>query len=239
MSNEKSEKAPRKSRGQVKLAVNILGKMIISGQYKQGETLPVEQELASKLDLGRNALREAVKILWSKGLIVTSPRSGTKVRDAGEWNMLDPDVLQWHADPEIATDDFMLDLIELRRIFEPKAAELAAKRATKEDIVELLAAYDQMANSDTRLKRLEANIEFHKAVLKASHNAVLRNFSYVISTYLGAHINHGGRQSEEADRKELELHHQIAWSIASGKAKTAYSKSVELLKMNLSHFDDE
>ena len=40
--------------------------------------------------------------------------------------MLDPDVLSWHADPETATPEFLLALLEIRRIIEPKAAELVA-----------------------------------------------------------------------------------------------------------------
>ena len=78
-------------------------------------------------DFSANALREAVKVLTGKGLISTAPRSGTKIRLMSDWNMLDPDVLRWHADPETASPEFLLDLIELRQIIEPRAAELAAE----------------------------------------------------------------------------------------------------------------
>jgi len=124
-------------RGQVKSVVDILGQRIAAGHYIEGETLPVEQQLA---DIGRNALREAVKVLSGKGLISTAPRSGTKIRPKDEWNMLDPDVLSWHADPETATPEFLLALLEIRRIIEPKAAELAAVRASREDVAAIRAA---------------------------------------------------------------------------------------------------
>ena len=91
------------SRGLVKSVVNTLGQRIAAGLYTEGETLPVEQHLADSLSVGRNALREAVKVLSGKGLISTAPRSGTKIRPKDEWNMLDPDVLSWHANPETAT----------------------------------------------------------------------------------------------------------------------------------------
>ena len=120
--------------------VDILGFRMAAGEYQEGEVLPVEQVLADSLEVCRNALREAVKVLSGKGLISTAPRSGTKVRPRGEWNMLDPDVLRWHSDPDIATEKFMLDLIEMRGIIEPKAAELAAVRATKEDIATITKA---------------------------------------------------------------------------------------------------
>jgi len=228
------------SRGHVSAVVDILGARISAGVYKEGETLPVEQELAMALEVGRNSLREAVKVLSGKGLLSTAPRSGTKVRPREEWNMLDQHVLSWHADPEIASDSFMLDLIELRRIIEPKAAELAATRATKEDVANILAAYEAMADSGSDpQRRLAADIEFHAAVLKASHNSVLPHFKYAIATYLKAHLNLGQELEEDVDKEDLERHHKIAWAIASGKAKSAYSLTVEMLNLNRAHFPSE
>ncbi len=224
MSSKKS------TRGQVPAVVDILGFRMAAGEYQEGEVLPVEQDLADSLEVGRNALREAVKVLSGKGLISTAPRSGTKVRPRGEWNMLDPDVLRWHADPDIATEKFMLDLIEMRGIIEPKAAELAAARATKEDVATILSAYEA---------RLEADILFHSAILKASHNEVLNHFKYAIATYLKAHFRRGGAVSDEVDQKDLERHRQIAWAIAAGKVKSAYSLTVEMLNSNHSHFFKE
>ena len=228
------------TRGQVPAVVDILGLRIAANQYKENEVLPIEQELADSLNVGRNALREAVKVLSGKGLISTAPRSGTKVRPRGEWNMLDPDVLKWHSDPDIATERFMLDLIELRRIIEPKASELAAVRATKEDVANILSAYESMADSgDDRALRLAADIDFHSAILEATHNEVLNHFKYAIATYLKAHDRRGQSVSPAVDREDLERHHQIAWAIATGKAKTAYSVTVEILNLNRSHFELE
>lgn len=228
------------TRGQVPAVVDILGYRIAASEYSPGEILPIEQELAASLNVGRNALREAVKVLSGKGLISTAPRSGTKVRPRDEWNMLDPDVLKWHADPDIATERFMLDLIEVRRIIEPKASELAAVRATKEDIAEILSAYEAMAESGENLQqRLEADIRFHSAILKASHNEVLNHFKYAIATYLKAHARLGQEVSLEVDREDLERHHQIAWAIATGKAKTAYALTVEILNVNRSQFQHD
>jgi GntR family transcriptional regulator, galactonate operon transcriptional repressor len=228
------------SRGHVTTVVDILGSRISAGTYGPGETLPIEQELADSLEVGRNSLREAVKVLSGKGLLSTAPRSGTKVRPREEWNMLDPDVLKWHADPGIASNAFMLDLIELRRILEPKAAELAAVRGTKEDVARILSAYESMAESGAdRQQRLNADIDFHTAVLKASHNDVLAHFKHAIATYLKAHFDLGGQLDEVIDTEDIERHQKIAWAIASGKAKSAYSLTVEMLNLNRSHFDTD
>ncbi|MFV0277785.1 MAG: FadR/GntR family transcriptional regulator [Parahaliea sp.] len=227
----------RTSRGHVTATVDILGSRIVSGSYEEGDTLPIEQTLADSLDVGRNALREAVKVLSGKGLLVTAQRSGTKVRPRDEWNMLDPDVLRWHADPESASEQFMLELIELRYLIEPKAAELAAERASKENISAILRAYEQMASyRQDQQERLEADIAFHSAILKASHNSMISHFKHAISTYLKAHVNLGRMASEAADAAELEQHRKIAWAIATGKPQEAFAVSVALLDRNRSHY---
>ena len=228
----------KSTRGQVAAVVDTLGHRIAAGHYAEGETLPIEQELADSLAVGRNALREAVKVLSGKGLISTAPRSGTRIRLREDWNMLDPDILRWHADPDIATEKFMLDLIEMRCIVEPKAAELAAVRATREDVARILSAYEAMAASVDDIKQfIEADIAFHSAVLKASHNEVLNHFRYAIGAYLKAHSRLGEQVSEADSKKDLERHQKIAWAIAGGKAKSAYSLTVEMLNLNRGHFE--
>lgn len=220
-------------RGQVAAAADTLGRRIAAGLYSEGETLPIEQELAASLGVGRNALREAVKVLSGKGLIVTAPRSGTRIRPREDWNMLDPDVLSWHADPQTATPEFLLSLLEARRIIEPKAAELAAVRGTREDMASILSAYERMEQfQDEPQERMEADIDLHTAILKASHNPVIANFRYAVAAYLRAHA-HFGAPADPGDaeplQRDLELHRQIAWSIVTGKAKSAYAQTVEML----------
>lgn len=230
----------KSTRGQVAAVVDILGQRIAAGHYAEGETLPIEQELADSLDVGRNALREAVKVLSGKGLISTAPRAGTRIRPRRDWNLLDPDVLKWHADPDTATRTFMLDLIEMRRIIEPKAAELAAVRATRDDVAAILSAYEKMAARDADQEtRIAADIDFHSAILKASHNEVLTHFRYAVAAYLRAHARLGQQVSPEDDAEDLERHQRIALAIATGKAKSAYSLTVEMLQSNRSHFEQE
>lgn len=229
--------AKKSTRGHVTAVVDILGYRITAGHYAEGETLPIEQELADSLEVGRNALREAVKVLSGKGLIRTAPRSGTRVRAREDWNMLDPDVLRWHANPDTATEQFMLDLVEMRDIVEPKAAELAATRATREDVANILSAYEAMADPQAdQQQRIEADIQFHSAILKASHNHVLTHFRHAVAAYLMAHSRLGQQVSNSDANADLERHHQIALAIATGKAKTAHKLTAQMLQLNRSHF---
>ncbi len=230
-SNDKQKSRRANSRGQVALVVDTLGKQIASSDVRPGHTFPVEQELADSLNVGRNALREAIKILSAKGLISTAPRSGTKVRPVEDWNMLDPDVLAWHADPEIATPQFLLDLTEMRRVIEPEASRIAALRATREDVAKIMASYEAMESAQNQEQMLDADIRFHSAILRATHNVVLANFRHCIITFLGAHAKYVV-DDKKVLQANLRMHRDIAWAIAAGNDKDAHARTTELLQMN-------
>ena len=93
--------------------------------------LPREAELAAQFSVSRQAMREALKVLAAKGLVVSRRRTGTMCCRARSWNLFDPDVLAWHP-PERLTPAFLADLVELRRVIEPAAAEFAAARGSRE-----------------------------------------------------------------------------------------------------------
>lgn len=75
--------------------VNQLGAAIVTGRYTDDNPFPIEAELCRQLGASRSVLREAVKMLTAKGLLVSRPRHGTSVQDESMWNLLDPDVLRW------------------------------------------------------------------------------------------------------------------------------------------------
>src|SRR5215831_6104607 len=97
--------------------------------------LSTEGDLGRHFSVSRTVLREAVKVLAAKGLIEVRPRTGIRVRPRDEWNLVDPDLLGWLC--EAGVDDlFIRDLCEVRAIVEPAAAELAAARASDEEIAQ-------------------------------------------------------------------------------------------------------
>jgi DNA-binding FadR family transcriptional regulator len=90
-----------------------IGRQIVSGEIAVGSDLPREVELCERFGTSRQAIREAIKVLAAKGLIEPRRRRGTRVRPRAAWNLLDPDVLLWHA-PDGFGPDFLADLLELR-----------------------------------------------------------------------------------------------------------------------------
>ena len=96
--------------------VSALGRDIAGGTWKPEETLPTEPEIAHRFGAGRNAVREAVKILAAKGFVRTERRAGTIVRSESCWNLLDPEVLSWILSAVANRDHLLDELSELRSI---------------------------------------------------------------------------------------------------------------------------
>jgi len=161
-----------------------LGGRILRGDLAPGAVLPNEADFSASLRVSRTALREAIKILAAKGLVESRPKTGTRVRPRADWNLLDPDVLawQWAAMPRA---EFVREIFELRRAFEPSVAALAAKRATQEHIRVMAEALDEMdeAGDDGR-RFIGPDTRFHRAILTAVGNGMLRSLSSVIETAL-------------------------------------------------------
>ncbi|MGC8470099.1 MAG: FadR/GntR family transcriptional regulator, partial [Acetobacteraceae bacterium] len=111
--------------------VRSLAARILRGDFQPGQTLPNEAALQLEFGVSRTALREAVRVLAAKGMLVSRPRVGTAVRERAAWNRLDAEVLAWSfaVAPDLA---FVESLIEARRVIEPAAAAFAAMRARPE-----------------------------------------------------------------------------------------------------------
>jgi DNA-binding FadR family transcriptional regulator len=166
--------------------VRVLGTEIVSGVYKPGENLPPEAELLSRFQVSRTVLREVLKTLQAKGMVQSKTRVGTRLLDPSNWNFFDAEVLSWKV--ALGMDEEFRDhLVEIRRAVEPRAAALAARRATKEDIANLRHCIAMMrAEGHTRRTFSEADLAFHLAVAGASRNLLMRSMAAVIEAALVA-----------------------------------------------------
>src|SRR5262252_5420465 len=112
--------------------VQRLGSSIVRGDFAAGKSLPIEAELGKKFGASRTVMREAVKILSTKGLIGQRPRVGTFVHPEERWDLLDAEVLTWILDKQFS-QSLVREFLEVRLGVEPAAAALAASNATNED----------------------------------------------------------------------------------------------------------
>lgn len=164
--------------------VHQIGLSIMRSDFKPGETLASEPELSLQFNVSRPVMREALKILSAKGLIESRPRTGTKVRPRADWNILDPAVIGWLY--EVGPDRSFLDaLCEVRLMFEPTAARLAAARATNEETRTVEECYRRMEEGVNAPETyIPADLAFHAAICSAAHNEMLRKITETLTTSL-------------------------------------------------------
>ena len=164
--------------------VDSLGRDIVSGAIPSGSTLPGDSELMARFGVSRTVLREALKTLAAKGLIVPRAAVGTRVTSRDSWSLFDPDILSWHFDCGI-DEAFLVHLSEIRLAFEPYAAGLAAERATPDDVAQLERLALEMGDEDhTAESHALADLRFHLAVAEASRNPFMRSVGSLIEAAL-------------------------------------------------------
>ncbi|MGE0800346.1 MAG: FadR/GntR family transcriptional regulator, partial [Lautropia sp.] len=179
-----------------------------------GLPLPREAEFFAAYGVSRPVLREALKALAAKGMIRARPRVGTVVLPRQQWNLLDPDVLRWST----RTGDFenLRQLTQVRLIVEPGAAELAAIEQDAERIRQLADAFERMvARVGETASYLEADRDFHLAILAASRNDYLISIGSLISTSLQSSLRITN-PTPRLNRASLGSHENILRRIEAG-----------------------
>jgi len=150
--------------------------LIKNNKLKPGDKLSPERELAEKLSISisisRGSLREAFRVLESRGLIKSKPGGGRYIREIRKngHNSTENIILSLEKSS-------ILELLEAREIFEVKIAKIAAQKATPEDI-ELIEEALNKINEEEELKygkETESDTEFHLTIASASHNFVFVN----------------------------------------------------------------
>jgi GntR family transcriptional repressor for pyruvate dehydrogenase complex len=186
-------------------AITKIKDLIVAGEFAPGARLPREKELAERLGLSRNSLREAVRALSLIGVLEARQGDGTYVTS------LEPDLLLAGTlfVSDLLTGPTLRELYEVRRILEPAATRMAAPRLTDSDFVELEASLERMDAAETTQAFIDADVDFHRVIVGACGNATLASLIQNLSGgTLRARI---WRAINERDAVEstLRLHHDI------------------------------
>lgn len=151
--------------------VDQIKQFISGGELKPGDKLLSERELADKLQVSRVSVREAIRSLEMLGFIEIRHGEGTFIRDTNADDVIRP--LAMFLAVERGS---LLDMFEVRRIFETATAGLAAERATEDEIEQigilLEKMKDRIQHGDSE-KGEEYDAAYHYAVAEATHNQLL------------------------------------------------------------------
>ncbi|MCF0254016.1 MAG: FadR family transcriptional regulator [Duodenibacillus sp.] len=144
---------------------NIWRERIASGEFKPGDTLPSERDIAAAMNVSRIPVREAMKSLEYLGCVRQVRGKGVVVQRADLSGVLRV------AGPLAAPGSpaTVVDLFGVRLALEPWAARLAAEQASGDELAAVAALVEGPGAADSEA----SSNAFHRAVCKASHNSVL------------------------------------------------------------------
>ncbi|AMM21858.1 GntR family transcriptional regulator [Frondihabitans sp. PAMC 28766] len=215
---------------------NELRERILTGEFAEGMGLPPERDLVVQTRMSRTTVREALRILEVQGLIrIKSGRTGGAfVQQPGEEAMASTvNLLIRGRQIRLAA------LLETREAIEPYCAELAAAHRTESDLTDIEAANVALRNADDDLTAfLEANVEWHVAVARASHNELLSGLMMALSRAIFAATLDETFVDVEVRKHAIHAHETITEAIREGDAAAAlrrmkrhvYSYAEEVLK---------
>jgi DNA-binding FadR family transcriptional regulator len=193
---------------------------IVAGTFAPGTTLPKEDDLAARLGVSRGTARECVQRLEERGLVEVKHGRGTLVRADDEWSRFDPDVLAALLGGERAAT-VLGEYLECRRLLEVEAAGLAAERASATAVERLRTAFVEMREAAERARTNaaaeglyhEADIGFHRAVVRATGNPTLGQMTAPIHRALATTFGALARPRERFVRS-LPEHERILEAIS-------------------------
>lgn len=204
-----------------------IGERILAGEYAPGAFLPNEAAWGKIYDVSRTAVREAIKTLTGKGLLLTRPKIGSRVEPRDRWNLLDRDVLSWHRSA-VDRRSFATSTQEARRIIEPGIAELAAKKRSSEQLDRLLLAFEAMRRAKSVPENVSADVEFHEALLQSANNDLLIPFGIIIEQALRNLFDYTSQRNPRLSLA-LRLHENIVRAVVAQDGAAARSAMIKLI----------
>jgi DNA-binding FadR family transcriptional regulator len=209
----------------------ILGMRVVSGEFRPGDALPIEEELCVAYGVSRTTIREAIKQLAAKRLVDVQPKVGTRVLPFADWNLLDRDVLAWRLHAQFDAK-IVEDIYEMRLCFEPRATALAAKNGSKEDHALLERRYRELVSAyetpgDGRLAA-EADLEFHLAIINMSRNGMFITIGGGIKAALRVSAEMLQRQQVRLS-EDLVMHEALLKQVMARRPELAAKAMVKLL----------
>ncbi|MGB9814072.1 MAG: FadR/GntR family transcriptional regulator [Thermovenabulum sp.] len=150
--------------------IQQIRQMIDEGKLKPGDKFPSERELMVQLGVSRSILREAFRVLESRGLVESKPGGGRFLRNVSGFQLI-------NCSAEDLERDALLEVVEAREIIEVKIVRLAAKRATEEEIEKLIELDKEFHGNDMSIKEYmekDRDLFFHIAIAESAHNFILK-----------------------------------------------------------------
>ena len=198
-----------KSESVVQQIIDSLVEAMIRKELRPGDQIPTEMELAESLGVGRNSVREAIKILVYFGVLEIRRAEGTYVCEGFTETMIDPIIYGIILDKAGSYEYLM----ELREIMEAGVLKLAMQNAEEEEIKKLRIQLDRMKR-EIEIGPDNVDNEFHSIITAMGHNPLVQKIEAVVRT-----LTHSMR------------YETVRTMIESGKGQELYQAHAKLLQI--------
>jgi GntR family transcriptional repressor for pyruvate dehydrogenase complex len=196
--------------------------LILDGTFPQGQPLPSERVLTEQFGVSRGSIRDALRMLETIGLIETQHGRGTFPRELTVDRLVAP-----LASMMTFQQDLQDELLDVRRMFEPAVARVAATRATEEDFADLQRILDtQRRKLKTGRSAIVEDTAFHAALARSTRNRVIVSLMATLNDLLVESRTLTLRQKGRP-AKSIEGHEAVVAALrlrdAEGAARAMYN----------------
>ncbi|MEW9534599.1 FadR/GntR family transcriptional regulator [Microbispora sp. NPDC049125] len=201
--------------------VSELVERIVTGEIPEGHLLPPEGPLCEHFGVSRTVLRESIKRLEEKGLVVVAQGRGTQVARSGSWNMLDPIVLSALIDNDESLG-ILDELTVVRGSLESAMAGTVALRRTPEELTRVEHVLESMREMrhDSDSSR-QADVVFHLTIMELSRNRLAENIAKRLYRRALESSRYHGMGYEDAFHSTLNEHALVVDAISRQDAEAA------------------
>ena len=203
-------------------AIASIKQMIVAGELKPGDRLPREPDLAKRLNLSRNTLREAVRALSLIRVLDVRRGDGTYVTDLNPATLLETFTFL----VDLHRTDNVLHFFHVRRLLEPEATAIAATAMNDEDAAALQLHLDAVGDNPSVDDLVANDVIFHRRIAEAAGNPVL---TALLESLTGvtqrARLWRGFAEAGAVERTLTE-HRAIATAIADHEPELARAAAI-------------
>ncbi|MCO8273637.1 FadR family transcriptional regulator [Actinoplanes sp. TRM 88003] len=198
-----------------------LVELIVTGQIPEGDLLPPEGPLSEHFGVSRTVIRESVKRLEEKGLLIVTQGRGTQVARSGSWNMLDPVVLSTLIDNDESLG-VLDELTVVRANLESAMAGAVAAEHTDEGLTRIAHALEVMREhrQESDASR-QADVVFHLTIMELSGNRLAENIAKRLYLRALESNRFHGMGYENAFESTLDDHERVLDAMTRGDVVTA------------------
>jgi GntR family transcriptional regulator, transcriptional repressor for pyruvate dehydrogenase complex len=227
--NENSLLQPIRNRSVLEMVMDRIKTALINKELKPGDYLPSETELVNNMGVGKTSIREAIKMLQALGVVEVRQGHGTIIKSNTEHDTINPLVFQL-----ITQQGSNKDIFDLRAMFEPAYTIMAMRNATEEDINNIKITVENLENKViSGSADVEDDMNFHRAILKATHNPFVLKIGETVLQLFEASIKKSVKTIPERALHDHKMIFEVFCSKDESKLHKAVLDSFEGWKTNL------